>query len=225
MACKTKVTDILSGRRCRLNKPEDLPDSVIRSFREQELGNDVGICCMPVLLFVSCCCFYCAINTIGMKKQYQAVTAEEAVKVIKSGDHVHISSVSNVPQCLVKALCERGRAGELKNVYIHHLHTEGAAPYVNPEFPCQRRQGHHCHAIHHTEGHQQNRACTGFGIGCRYHAQPYPLVHHRIWRSQFIWQIPSRTGEADNLGSASAVSGRVRGGRLQAFWLSLSLYL
>ena len=69
-----------------------------------------------------------------MKKQYQTVTAEEAVKVIKSGDHVHISSVSNVPQCLVKALCERGRAGELKNVYIHHLHTEGAAPYVNPEF-------------------------------------------------------------------------------------------
>lgn len=69
-----------------------------------------------------------------MKKQYQAVTAAEAVKVIKSGDHVHISSVSNVPQCLVKALCDRGRAGELKNVYIHHLHTEGAAPYVNPEF-------------------------------------------------------------------------------------------
>ena len=69
-----------------------------------------------------------------MRKQYQAVTAAEAVKVIKSGDHVHISSVSNVPQCLVKALCDRGRAGELKNVYIHHLHTEGAAPYVNPEF-------------------------------------------------------------------------------------------
>ena len=61
-----------------------------------------------------------------MRKQYQAVTAAEAVKVIKSGDHVHISSVSNVPQCLVKALCDRGRAGELKNVYIHHLHTEGA---------------------------------------------------------------------------------------------------
>ena len=68
------------------------------------------------------------------KKSYNAVTAEEAVKVIKSGDHVHISSVSNVPQCLIKAMCDRGRNGELKNVYIHHLHTEGAAPYVNPEF-------------------------------------------------------------------------------------------
>ncbi len=69
-----------------------------------------------------------------MRKQYQPVTAAEAVKVVKSGDHVHISSVSNVPQCLVEALCERGRAGELKGVFIHHLHTEGAAPYVNPEF-------------------------------------------------------------------------------------------
>ncbi len=68
------------------------------------------------------------------KKSYNAVTAEEAVKVIKSGDHIHISSVSNVPQCLIKAMCDRGRNGELKNVYIHHLHTEGAAPYVNPEF-------------------------------------------------------------------------------------------
>ena len=54
-----------------------------------------------------------------MRKQYQAVSAAEAVKVIKSGDHVHISSVSSVPQCLVKALCDRGRAGELKNVPTH----------------------------------------------------------------------------------------------------------
>ena len=69
-----------------------------------------------------------------MGKQYKTVTAEEAVKVVKSGDHVHISSISNAPQCLIKALCDRGRAGELKNVYIHHLHTEGAAPYVSPEF-------------------------------------------------------------------------------------------
>lgn len=69
-----------------------------------------------------------------MKKLYRPVSAEEAVKVIKSGDHIHISSVSSAPQCLIKALCERGKTGELKNVYIHHLHTEGDAPYVNPEF-------------------------------------------------------------------------------------------
>lgn len=58
---------------------------------------------------------------------------DEAVQVIKSGDHVHLSSVASSPQCLIKAMCERGRAGELRNVHIHHLHTEGPAPYANAE--------------------------------------------------------------------------------------------
>ena len=61
-------------------------------------------------------------------------TAEEAVKCIKSGDHIHLSSVASAPQCLIKAMCERGRSGELKDVHIHHLHTEGPAPYADPEF-------------------------------------------------------------------------------------------
>lgn len=69
-----------------------------------------------------------------MFKPYKAVTAAEAVKVVKSGDHVHLSAIGNAPQVLIKALCERGRAGELKNVHIHHFHTEGPAPYTEPEF-------------------------------------------------------------------------------------------
>ena len=69
-----------------------------------------------------------------MAKLYNAVSAEEAVKVIKSGDHVHISSVSCAPMCLIEAMCERGERGELKDVHIHHLHTEGPAPYVDPKF-------------------------------------------------------------------------------------------
>jgi acyl-CoA hydrolase len=31
-------------------------------------------------------------------------------------------------------LCRRGRAGELRDVHIHHLHTEGPAPYADPSF-------------------------------------------------------------------------------------------
>jgi acyl-CoA hydrolase len=58
----------------------------------------------------------------------------EAVQVIKSDDHIHLSSVASAPQCLIKAMCARGRAGELRNIYIHHLHTEGPAPYTNSEF-------------------------------------------------------------------------------------------
>ena len=66
--------------------------------------------------------------------QIKFTTAQEAVKVIKSGDHIHLSSVASAPQCLIKAMCERGRAGELKDVHIHHLHTEGPAPYSEAEF-------------------------------------------------------------------------------------------
>ena len=64
----------------------------------------------------------------------KTVTPDEAVRVIKSGDHIHLSSVASSPQCLVSAMCRRGRAGELKNIHIHHLHTEGPAPYGDPEF-------------------------------------------------------------------------------------------
>jgi acyl-CoA hydrolase len=69
-----------------------------------------------------------------MFNKYKAVSPEEAVKVIKSGDRIHLSSVASVPQVLVKAMCARGKAGEIKNVHIHHLHTEGEAPYANPDF-------------------------------------------------------------------------------------------
>lgn len=69
-----------------------------------------------------------------MNNTYKAVSAQEAVKVIKSGDHIHLSSVASAPQCLIDAMCERGRNKEFKNVYIHHLHTEGAAPYASAEF-------------------------------------------------------------------------------------------
>ena len=69
-----------------------------------------------------------------MYKPITFTTPEEAVKVIKSGDHVHLSSVASAPQCLIKAMCARGENGELKNVHVHHLHTEGPAPYADPKF-------------------------------------------------------------------------------------------
>ena len=69
-----------------------------------------------------------------MRKEIHFVSADEAVKAVRSGDHVHLSSVASAPKVLIEALCRRGRAGELKNVKIHHLHTEGQAPYTDPEF-------------------------------------------------------------------------------------------
>jgi len=59
------------------------------------------------------------------------VTAEEAVKVVKSGDRVYLQAAAATPSVLTKALTQR--ASELKNVEICHLHTEGEAPYANPD--------------------------------------------------------------------------------------------
>ncbi|MGP1515361.1 MAG: acetyl-CoA hydrolase/transferase family protein [Bacteroidales bacterium] len=69
-----------------------------------------------------------------MKNTYVPVTVQEAVNVIKTGDHIHLASVSAAPQCLIGAMCERGKNKEFTDVYIHHLHTEGPAPYTSEEF-------------------------------------------------------------------------------------------
>lgn len=59
------------------------------------------------------------------------MTAEEAVKVVKSGDRVYLQAAAAVPTVLANALVER--APELRNVEICHLHVEGEARYANPE--------------------------------------------------------------------------------------------
>ncbi len=65
---------------------------------------------------------------------YQSVSAEEAVKVIKSDDRIHLSSVAVTPHALINAMVERGRNREFKNVRIQHIHTEGPAPYADAQF-------------------------------------------------------------------------------------------
>ena len=69
-----------------------------------------------------------------MRKEIKFVSAEEAVQVVKSGDHIHLSSVASAPRILIDALCARGDRGELQDVRIHHLHTEGPAPYSDPKY-------------------------------------------------------------------------------------------
>jgi len=62
---------------------------------------------------------------------YKSVTAQEAVKIIKSNDRVYIQAAAAAPQALIKAMT--ARSDELRNVEVCHLHTEGEAPYANPE--------------------------------------------------------------------------------------------
>lgn len=61
----------------------------------------------------------------------KVVSAAEAVNVIKSGDRVFIHGIAAAPSHLIEAMT--ARAGELRNVEIVHLHTEGDAPYTRPE--------------------------------------------------------------------------------------------
>jgi acyl-CoA hydrolase len=69
------------------------------------------------------------------------MTAQEAAKLIKSGDRVLIQGGAATPQALTKAMVER--ASELRGVEIVHLHTEGECGYTKPEF----RESFHTNAF------------------------------------------------------------------------------
>jgi len=60
------------------------------------------------------------------------VTPDEAVSYIQSKDHLFIHTAAAAPQQLVQALTRRHK--ELRKVQIFHLHTEGEAPYTQPEY-------------------------------------------------------------------------------------------
>ena len=67
-------------------------------------------------------------------KEIRFVSADEAVRVVRSGDHIHLSSVASVPHILIQALCRRADAGEVEDLHFHHFHTEGPAPYSEPRY-------------------------------------------------------------------------------------------
>ena len=56
------------------------------------------------------------------------LSAEEAVKRIKSRDNVFVHSAAAVPQHLVEAMSRRHE--ELEGVCVYQIHTEGEAPYA-----------------------------------------------------------------------------------------------
>ena len=64
-------------------------------------------------------------------------SASEAVGAVRSGDRVYIHSIAAAPQSLIRALT--ARAAELRAVEIVQLHTEGPAPYAEPEMAASFR--------------------------------------------------------------------------------------
>ena len=63
---------------------------------------------------------------------YKAISAADAVKVVKSNDRVYLQAAAAVPQELINALTDRHE--ELRNVEICHLHIEGETPYADPKY-------------------------------------------------------------------------------------------
>ncbi|HEY9116365.1 MAG TPA: acetyl-CoA hydrolase/transferase C-terminal domain-containing protein [Roseivirga sp.] len=59
-------------------------------------------------------------------------TALEAVSIIKPGHNVYIHTAAATPIALVEAMT--ARSSELYNVSIYQMHTEGPAPYAEPEY-------------------------------------------------------------------------------------------
>ncbi len=59
-------------------------------------------------------------------------TADEALEVIKSNSRIYVQAAAATPSVLTNALSKRH--AELKNIEVCHLHTEGEAPYANPNF-------------------------------------------------------------------------------------------
>jgi acyl-CoA hydrolase len=60
------------------------------------------------------------------------LSADDAVKVIKTGDRVFVHSVAAAPQALIHAMTRR--APELRDVEVCHMHIEGDASYADKKY-------------------------------------------------------------------------------------------
>lgn len=69
-----------------------------------------------------------------MNTDVKYVSAAEALKLVKDGDHIYIQGSTSVPEALCQALADRG--GELHGVTVYSAFcvAKGPAPYCKPEY-------------------------------------------------------------------------------------------
>ncbi|XP_077283969.1 succinyl-CoA:acetate/propanoyl-CoA:succinate CoA transferase [Arctopsyche grandis] len=69
-----------------------------------------------------------------LQREPDWLTAPEAfAKCLKSGQLVFAQGAAATPQHLLTAMTEHGKAANLKDITVCHMHTEGKAPYTEPE--------------------------------------------------------------------------------------------
>lgn len=62
------------------------------------------------------------------------MSADDAVKLIESGDHVFVQGSTSTPEILVEAMARRGNELRDVTVYSAFAVTKGPAPYCKPEY-------------------------------------------------------------------------------------------
>lgn len=79
--------------------------------------------------------FYTYSNQISqpLERKPTYTNAEEAVKVVKSGDTVFVQGAAATPNHLLEALTKHGKENNLRDITVVHMHTEGPASYCAPE--------------------------------------------------------------------------------------------
>jgi acyl-CoA hydrolase len=68
-----------------------------------------------------------------MDRSPQWVSAEEAVKCIKSGDTVFSQGAAATPNVLLAAMTKHAKENNLKDIRVVHMHTEGPALYAQED--------------------------------------------------------------------------------------------
>lgn len=67
-----------------------------------------------------------------MNSTHQLLSAQEGLNQVKSGDNIFIHGAAATPDHLIKLLLMK--AGELENVTLYHLHTEGNIAYAEAQY-------------------------------------------------------------------------------------------
>src|SRR5690606_37425755 len=73
----------------------------------------------------------CPARSLGDAAPMRIVDLDEAVGVLKNGDRVYIHGGSATPHVLIDGMVALRE--DLRNVEVVHMHTNGPAPYAEPE--------------------------------------------------------------------------------------------
>ena len=97
------------------------------------------------------------------------VTADEAVRVIKSGDRIIIQGGCALPLALINAMVNK--KDSLYDVEIHHILTVGELPYLKPEM-----EGHFRHNAYFIGGNSRKSVNEGRADFTPIYLYEYPLI-------------------------------------------------